>query len=127
MYKELTLKKADGTKQSYAFKATGSTVIRYRQVFREDLLSELRRIEIKDGELALDSDLTVVDKLAFIMNAQAEGKDISKLSFDSFVSWVDELECGELMEHTDEIITMYLGNKKSDSSLKKRGGPQIVK
>lgn len=81
MYKEIELETQEGVK-TFPFLATGTTSYRYRQVFHQDLMVMLNNMEnVADG----NADTSVGDKLAYIMNAQAEKKDLNTLSFDSFL------------------------------------------
>ena len=120
MYKTITLKQANGSEKEYGFLATGATAIRYKQVFHEDLLMLLNKMDMSGDEPAPDADLTFADKLAFIMNAAAEKKDMKTLNFDAFVEWLDEIDSGELLEHMEEFVLMYAGSKAASASLKKR-------
>ena len=122
MYREITLKQADGTEKLYKFLANGATTIRYRQVFKEDLLVKLHSMDLEKGEFSPDADLGFVDRLAFIMNAAAEKKDMNHLSFEAFIDWLSDIESGEMLEHMEEIVLMYVGNKATGSDLKKRAG-----
>ncbi|RRG07444.1 MAG: hypothetical protein DUD30_00665 [Lactobacillus sp.] len=124
MYKEIKLYTQDGEK-TFGFLATGSTAIRYRQVFHQDLmvlLNKLQKIDETD-----DVDTGIVDKLAFIMNAQAEKKDMNTLSSDDFINWVDQFDGAELFKNMDKIVGLYLGNKFSGSSQKKGAARQSGK
>lgn len=115
MYKELVLNTQSG-KKTFRFLATGTTAIRYRQIFHQDLLVTLNKMEdIKTRE----ADTSVGDKLAYIMNAQAEKKDMNKLNADSFLEWADQFDGAELFLHMQDFITIYLGNKKTTSVPKK--------
>ncbi len=124
MYKEIKLYTQDGEK-TFGFLATGSTAIRYRQVFHQDLmvlLNKLQKIDETD-----DVDTGIVDKLAFIMNAQAEKKDMNTLSSDDFINWVDQFDGAELFKNMDKIVGLYLGNKFSGASPKKGAARQSGK
>ena len=112
MYKEITLKQADGAEVPYKFLASGTTAYRYMQVFHEDLMKKITSFE-------KDNDYTIADKLAYIMNAQAEGKDMKTLNFESFMIWADQFEAMELITHAPEIVELYLGSKVTKSIPKK--------
>ena len=58
------------------------------------------------------ADMTVGDKLAFIMNAQAEKKDMNKLNVDSFLEWADQFDGAELFLHMRDFVSMYLGSRQ---------------
>ena len=116
MYTELSLKTQDGEK-SFKFLATGSTAIRYRQVFHQDMmvvLNKLQQLETSD-----DVDTGVVDRLAYIMNMQAEKEDMNSLSNEGFIEWADQFDGIELFRNMDKIVGLYLGNKSTGSTPKK--------
>lgn len=112
MFKEITLKTTEGEK-SFPFLATGTTAYRYRQIFHQDLLVMLNNMETPDK-----ADTSVGDKLAYIMNAQAEKKDLNKLSFDTFLEWADQFEGAELFLHMKDFVAFYLGSKETTSNPK---------
>ncbi len=115
MYKEIDLDTQEGVKK-FGFLATGTTAYRYRQVFHKDLMVTLNNMENVDADTA---DTSVGDKLAYIMNAQAERKDMNKLSFDGFLEWADQFDGATLFLHMQEFITMYLGSRETTSDPKK--------
>ncbi len=112
MYKEITLKTINGEEKPFAFLACGSTAYRYNQVFHEDLMSKLTKMET-------EADYSIADKLAYIMNSQAEGKDMKTLNYDSFLLWLDLLESSEILTHMEDIVGLYLGSKLTNSIPKK--------
>lgn len=124
MYTELPLKTLDGEK-TFRFLATGSTAIRYRQVFHHDLmvaLNKLQQLETSD-----EVDTGVVDKLAFVMNRQAEKADMTTVSSDDFLEWADQFDGAELFTNMDKIVGLYLGNKVTSSTPKKEAVRQSGK
>ncbi len=112
MYREITLKTVHGDDKIFKFLASGATAYRYEQLFHEDLMTKLQGME-------KSTDYTVGDKLAFIMNAQANGKDMKKLNYDSFIEWLEQLESSEILAHMEEIVGLYLGTKITSSVPKK--------
>lgn len=120
MFKEFTLQTQDGEKV-FGFLATGTTAIRYRQVFGEDLLVMLNRMEREVQKDSADVDMGLGDRLAYIMNAQAEKKDMSTLSRDDFMAWADQFDGAELFLHMQDFISLYIGNRKTMSTPKKAG------
>ena len=74
MYQEISLRLSDGSEQNFPFLATGTTAYRFKQVFHQDLMILLNKMENSEDD---QTDMTVGDKLAFIMNAQAEKKDMN--------------------------------------------------
>ena len=121
MFKQINLITIDGEERAFKFLATGTTAYRYRQVFHQDLMMQLNKMGLfrEEGvsEDAVDS--TVIEKLAFIMNAQAEGKDMNVLNFDSFLEWADQFASMEMITHASEIVEVYLGSKVTSSVPKK--------
>ena len=112
MYKEISLKDVKGEDKAIPFLASASTAYRYNQIFHEDLMSKLANLET-------EADYSIADKLAFVMNAQAEGKDMKTLNYDAFLTWLDGLESSEIITHMDEIVGLYLGSKLTSSIPKK--------
>ena len=112
MYREIKLKTIKGEERTVPFLASASTAYRYNQIFHEDLMSKLAKLET-------EADYSIADKLAFVMNAQAEGKDMKTLTYDAFLSWLDGLESSEILLHMEEIVGLYLGSKLTSSIPKK--------
>ena len=113
MYKEITLKCTNGEDKIFKFLASGTTIYRYQQIFHEDLMKKLQVMKE-------DADYSIIDKLAYIMNAQAEGKDIKTLNLDTFYTWLEQFESYELLTHGEDIIKIYIGSKFSSSIPKKK-------
>ena len=121
MFKQITLTTNDGGEKTFKFLATGTTAYRYRQIFHQDLMVQLSRLKTFQDSGASDeaADSTIFEKLAFIMNAQAEGLNMNTLNFDSFLEWADQFAGMELLSHAPEIIELYLGSKITKSVPKK--------
>lgn len=120
MFKELTLTMADGSEKSFGFLAVGTTQYRYKQIFGGDLLKQITKIVNRDLDyIGDDADFSVTDKLAFIMNCQAEKKDMNCQNFDTFLDWVEQFDSSTLFDHLGDFIAIYLGNKESTSDPKK--------
>ncbi len=66
MYQEISLRLSDGSEQNFPFLATGTTAYRFKQVFHQDLMILLNKMENSEDD---QTDMTVGDKLAFVMNA----------------------------------------------------------
>lgn len=71
--------------------------------------------------------MTVGDKLAFIMNAQAEKRDMNKLNEDAFLEWADQFDGAELFLHMQEFVTLYLGSRRTTSKPKKEAAQRSGK
>lgn len=73
------------------------------------------------------TDMSVGDKLAFIMNCQAEGKDMKKQNFDTFLDWCEQFDGAELFMHMQDFITLYLGSRATKSTPKNGAARQTGK
>ena len=121
MYREINLTTINGEEKAFKFLASATTAYRYRQIFNQDLMVQLNKMQtLQNGGTPDESiDSTIFEKLAFIMNAQAEGKDMKTLNFESFMIWADQFEAMELITHAPEIVELYLGSKITTSVPKK--------
>jgi hypothetical protein len=124
MYQEISLRLTDGSEQKFPFLATGTTAYRYKQVFHQDLMILLNKMENSEDD---QTDMTVGDKLAFIMNAQAEKRDMNTLNVDAFLEWADQFDGAELFLHMQEFVTLYLGSRRTSSKSKKEAAQRSVK
>lgn len=121
MFKQINLNTIDGEQRAFKFLASGTTAYRYRQVFHQDLMMQLNKMGLFREEGASEEavDTTVIEKLAFIMNAQADGKNMNTLNFDSFLEWADQFSSMEMITHASEIVEVYLDSKATSSIPKK--------
>ena len=117
MFREIKLKLASGEEKAFKFLATGTTAYRYHQIFKDDLMKLVTRMTGSTDNI----DYSVGDKLAYIMNAQAEGKDMKSLNMDTFLAWVDQFDSNEIFSNIQEIFSIYLGSKLTTAVLKKEG------
>lgn len=124
MFKTIPLLLTDGTVKDFDFMAVGTTQYRYKQVFGKELMVGISRLINQDlSTIGEDADFSVIDKLAFIMNCQAEKKDLNKQNLDTFLEWVEQFEPSSLLNNMNEIISIYIGNKASTSTPKKEVEP----
>lgn len=91
-----------------------ATAVRYKQVFRNDLLMAFK------GMTAEDFDTDVVKQLAFIMMKQSENADFKQITFDDFISWLEQFEETDILEAAAEIIGCWLQNTKTLTKAKKK-------
>lgn len=123
MYKEIEIETRKG-KKTFPFLATGTTATRYRMAFGRDLMMDLFKLNSGNaGEI----DTTASDRLAYIMNAQAEKKDLSRLNTDSFLEWADQFEGSGLQSHMNDFTGLYFGSRKTTSAAKKEDARQNAK
>ena len=124
MIRKIKLRLTDGTEKEFSFLATGATAFRYKQCFHQDLMVVLSKMGNEDGK---DVDGGIGDKLAYIMNAQAEGKQMNQLSIDGYLEWADQFDGAELFLHMEDFVSLYLGNRKTGSVPKKQAAQLSVK
>ena len=110
MYREITV----GT-QSIPMKANAATPIRYRNVFKQDVLNELQTVG-DNYSIAIDT----ISRLAFIMAKAADGSDMNKLNDDMYVEWLEQFETFDITNAAEEIVGLYVGNAETLSEVKKK-------
>lgn len=115
MYREITI-----GKESIPMKATAATPIRYRHVFKQDVLNEFTSVG-DNSALAIDT----ISQLAFIMAQSAAGADMSKLNEDVYVTWLEQFEPFDITNAADEIVDLYVGSTEGTSEVKKKAGDAV--
>lgn len=93
-------------------KATGSTVIRYKQIFHRDYFRDINDSDIADR-------IDVFTRMGFVMAKQAEGADMGKLNEDSFIDWLDQFDPLDVESATDQIMLFFAGSEKQSVNPKK--------
>lgn len=93
--------------------ANAATPFRFRQVFHKDLLAVFANEEKAEAE-----GLEVVAELAYIMNKQAEKADMTKLSFDDFIEWLEGFGPMAFVEASEDIVGVYTESSTSMSTPK---------
>ena len=91
-----------------------ATPVRYKQIFRKDLLISFR------GMSADDFDADLIKQLAFVMVKQAEGADFKAVSFDDFIDWLEQFEETDLLQAMPEIIGLWMTNAETLAKAKKK-------
>lgn len=101
--------------KSIPMRASGRTLLYYKQVFHDDLLSKM----MSDG-----NQITLVEsalpELAYIMAANGSDVDMSKINEDSYAEWLEQFEPMDLLVAGEDIFKVYLGNLHTDSEAKKK-------
>lgn len=115
MYREIIV-----GKESIPMKATAATPIRYRHVFKQDVLNELSGAG-ENYSVAIDT----ISRLAFIMAHAANGSDMSKLTEDKYVEWLEQFEPFDITNAADEIVGLYVGSTEGMSEVKKKAGDAV--
>lgn len=99
-----------------AMRASAATAIRYRNTFHGDIMKELMEM---NPEQIDSSVIEKIQKLAFIMTKSAEGANMTALTEDDYLEWLDQFDSLEMMTASKDIVSIYLGGKVSESELKK--------
>lgn len=93
--------------------ANAATPYRYKQVFHKDLL-KLITGTLEDSEAAYTA-----MELAFIMAMSAEKQDMSQLTEEKYLNWLEGFNGNAIYGKTREIMSLYSGNMISESESKK--------
>lgn len=103
--------------------ANAATPIRYRQVFKKNLLPYFM------GQASDEDAAEMIGELAYIMTRAAEKADMSRLNFDDYVVWLEGF--GPLdfsrSETAAAIIDLYQGNTNTLTEVKKNQDEQSGK
>ena len=100
--------------------ATAATPIRYRQVFKKNLLPYFM------GKASDEDAAEMVGELAYIMAAAADGSNQMALSEEGYVKWLEGFDALAFVDGrvVSDIIALYQGNAASHEEVKKNQGPQ---
>jgi len=98
--------------------ANAATPFRFKQIFGADLLKLFQQNTETAAENVMLAD--VVSQLAFIMNMQAEGKNLNAVSMDDFYAWLEGFEPMELPLAGQAIINTYMSSAATSVSPKKK-------
>lgn len=103
--------------------ANAATPIRYKQLFRRNILPIFR------GTVEEDTAEEMLPELAFVMAMSAAGEDMNKLNYDRYITWLEQF--GALDFFAEETVTairdVYTGNLITDSEVKKNQDQPNVK
>lgn len=105
-------------------RSTGTTQIRYKQVFRRDILIDLAKMDNKDDAEKIAA-IDYIKELAYIMHMQAEG-EIKKAGYDDYIEWLDGFEESDFQDEKtiQDILSTWNKNLESGSEQKKDESPQ---
>lgn len=91
--------------------ANAATPFRFKQVFHKDLMTVFA-----NEEKAQQEGLEVVTELAYIMNKQAQKADMTKLSFDDFIEWLEGFGPMAFVESSEDIVAVYTETSATSST-----------
>lgn len=105
--------------QEISLEANGATPIRFRQLFGKDLLTSIQKGTTENGiDLTVASELA--PELAFIMAMSADKEDMSKLTEDRFLNWLEQFGPMDLVNATEQIFNAYFGDAETLVEPKKK-------
>ena len=98
--------------------ATAATPIRYRQVFKKNLLPYFM------GKASDEDAAEMVGELAYIMAASASGEGSMKISEEGYLSWLEGFDPLAFVDPNvvGAIINLYQGNAATHEEVKKNPG-----
>lgn len=100
------------------FTANAATPFRYKQLFHEDILQLLQsNSKAEENQILLSDTIT---KLAYIMNAQAEKKDMNCISFDDFMTWLEDFNPLDFVMEGAALMEIYLASAATTVEGKKK-------
>lgn len=98
--------------------ANAATPFRFKQLFGKDLLRLFNDSSKNESEMVDLAD--TITELAFIMNSQAEGRDMNRLSLDEFYSWLEDYEPMDFIVKSQEVVNVYLSSTQVSAESKKK-------
>lgn len=111
MFKEIT-----AGEHTLTLRSSGLTPILFKQVFHKDIIQMLSEVNDENVSVITDS----APELAYIMNMQAEKADLTQLSYEKYLEWVDQFEALDLPGRADEIVNVYISNQQTSAKPKKK-------
>lgn len=105
---------------------SGMDTVTFAKVMKMAQSGEEIRLDNTDPEtlkallsVAGSGGLASAQKLAFVMNRQAEKADMNSLTMDSYLEWMEKFDSMAFLEKAMDVIGLYLGNKQGTSEPKK--------
>lgn len=106
--------KLDGDRE-LTLTANGATLIIYREVFHEDLLTALAKTS--EGTMEPTETATMIARLAYVMNKQAEGQT-EKLGKQDFYNWLGTFGAVEIFDIMADVLEIWNENAQGASKPK---------
>lgn len=117
MYKEVKI-----GSQNIPLRASGATPVFYKMLFHRDILQIMKKAKEDTSQLG---DCT--SELAFVMAKQAEKADMTKLSYEAYIEWLDTFESMDLIMSSLDIMEVYMAGQETTSQIKKKAAKQSGK
>ncbi|MCR5404350.1 MAG: hypothetical protein K6E91_11120 [Butyrivibrio sp.] len=128
MFKSIKLQDYKGEDIEVEMLANAATPLRYKMMFRKDLLTQFANAKTEDGK-AINLDVDFISELAFIMAMQAKALNdstikLDALSFEMYLKWLEQLDSFTIESNGSEIVGVYAGNNFTSSEAKKNTDEQ---
>lgn len=107
-----------------AVESNAATAIRYKQIFKRELLKDLAKLENVEDVDKLDA-IEYTSKLAYVMNMQNR-KEIKEASEEGYIAWMEEFDEADFQDPAaiTSILNVWNRNITTTSELKKDQSPQ---
>lgn len=107
-----------------AVESNAATGIRYKQIFKRELLKDLAKLENVDDMEKLDA-VEYTSKLAYVMHMQNR-KEVKEASEEGYIDWMEEFEEVDFQDPATiiSILNVWNRNITTTSDLKKELSPQ---
>lgn len=107
-----------------AVESNAATAIRYKQIFKRELLKDLAKLENVEDVDKLDA-IEYTSKLAYVINMQNR-KEIKEASEEGYIAWMEEFEEADFQDPAaiTSILNVWNRNIKTTSELKKNQSQQ---
>lgn len=104
--------------------SNAATAIRYKQIFKRDLLKDLGRLDGKENIDQLDA-INYVTQLAYVMNMQAQNL-VKTASEDNYIEWLENFEEYDFQNEDTimEILGVWNRNLTTTGEQKNGQSPQ---
>ncbi|MCM1273193.1 MAG: hypothetical protein NC225_12325 [Clostridium sp.] len=107
-----------------ALVSNAATGLRYKQIFKSDVLKDLGRLDGKEDIEQLDA-INYISQLAYVMNMQGKGT-IKEASEENYIEWLENFEEEDFQNENTimEILGVWNKNLKTTSEPKNGQSPQ---
>lgn len=132
MYKKITMLNPKNEEVEVEFLANAATPLRYKSVFKKDLLTQFANAKIDEPNGATSLNIDFLPELAFIMAMQARALDdkevkLDKLNENLLMDWLEGFDSFSFENKAEEILDVYYGNSETTSESKKNNEEQTEK
>ena len=87
--------------------SNAATPYRYTQIFKDDFMSEITT-DLTDAKAT-----NVFMRLGYVMACQAEKKDMTKCTEDTWAAWLEQFEFQDMVNALADISAIYAGTAKT--------------